>query len=107
MATANRIQGPDRYATSVACATSAVNDGWLDYDMIGVATGSTFADALGGGAACGYAGSPIVLTSSTGVPSAVSTLFNGNRYGFGSLELYGGTSAVSAASYNAIRGYLR
>lgn len=105
--TAARISGADRYATSVACAQAGVSDGWLDFDMIGVATGASFADALGGGAACGYAGSPIVLTSATGVPGAISTLLNGNQYGFGSMEVYGGTGAISSASYNSIKALLK
>ncbi|MGB4593379.1 MAG: cell wall-binding repeat-containing protein [Coriobacteriia bacterium] len=105
--TAARISGADRYATSVACAQVGVNDGWLDFDMIGVATGGSFADALGGGAACGYAGGPIVLTSTTGVPTAISTFFNGNQYGFGSMEVYGGTGAISSASYDSIKALLK
>lgn len=104
---ATRISGADRYATSVECAKVGVADGWLDYDMIGIATGGSFADALGGGAACGYVGSPIVLTSTTGVPGAISGLLDGNQYGFGSMEVYGGTGAISQPSYVAITGLLK
>ncbi|MHB1341265.1 MAG: cell wall-binding repeat-containing protein, partial [Coriobacteriia bacterium] len=102
-----RLSGADRYATSVACARNGVEGGWLDYDMIGVATGGSFADALGGGAACGYAGSPLVLTSTTGMPNAITSFFNGNQYGFGSMEVYGGTGAISSASYNSLKGLLK
>ncbi|GAB4284454.1 MAG: hypothetical protein Kow0067_06350 [Coriobacteriia bacterium] len=102
-----RWWGNDRYATAVACAEAGVAAGWLDLDMIGIATGLSYADALAGGAACGYFGSPLVLTAPTTVPSAVSAYFTRNDYRFGSLDVFGGTAAVSEAVKNNLGGRLK
>lgn len=101
-----RWGGANRYETSVLCAKEAVQRGWLDLDTIGVATGLNFPDALGGGSACGYYGSPIVLTAPTYVPGAVDTFFTQRRLQFGGMEAWGGTNAVSAATFTKLKAYM-
>ena len=103
---AERWDGADRYATAVECATRGVSRGWLDYDAIGVATGTNFPDALGGGAACGHYGSPLVLTAPTYVPTSVDIFFTQRRYDFGGMTVFGGTAAVSDPVFTQVSGYL-
>jgi putative cell wall-binding protein len=101
-----RWYGANRYETAAYCAWKGWDKGWLDWDAIGVATGTNFPDALSGGAASGYYGSPIVLTAPTAVPSAVHSFFTAHRYDFGGMDVYGGTGAVNAATFNQLQGYL-
>jgi putative cell wall-binding protein len=101
-----RWGGANRYETAIICARNAVDRGWLDYDTIGVATGLNFPDALGGGAACGYYGSPVVLTPTTFVSASVDTFFTQRRYDFGGMEVYGDVNAVSAPVFTKLTAYL-
>lgn len=101
-----RWDGDTRYETALYCAWEGVSEGWLDWDSVGVATGQNFPDALGGGAACGAYGSPIVLTPSASVSADVDSFMTDMRYDFGGMEVYGGTSAVSNAVFAEFAGYL-
>ena len=101
-----RWDGDDRYETAARCASEGVARGWLDYDTIGVATGTNFPDALGGGAACGSYGSPLVLTAPTYVPAALDTFFCERMYDFGGMAVLGGTGAVSDDTFTDLQGYL-
>lgn len=102
----SRWDGDTRYATARACAMSGVRMGWLDWDTVGVATGQNFPDALGGGAACGAYGSPILLTPSTYIPAEVDSFMHAWRFEFGGMEVYGGTSAISAGVFEDFGNYL-
>lgn len=67
-----RLAGDDRYATSRAVVDYAFDSAEVVY----VATGRNFPDALGSGAAAGYGDGPVVLVdgSTSAVPSATRTL---------------------------------
>jgi len=101
-----RWSGSDRYATAITCAEAGVARGWLDYDRVGVATGLNFPDALGGGAASGYQGSPILLTAPSSIPEALDDLLGTNRYGIGGIEVYGGEAVVSPYVFGRLDDYL-
>jgi putative cell wall-binding protein/predicted small secreted protein len=101
-----RWSGSDRYATAITCAEAGVARGWLDYDRVGVATGLNFPDALGGGAASGYQGSPILLTAPSSIPEALDDLLGTNRYGIGGMEVYGGEAVVSPYVFGRLDDYL-
>lgn len=101
-----RWYGSDRYATAIVCAEQGVARGWLDYDRIGVATGMDFPDALGGGAASGYQGSPILLTAPTSVPESLDDFLGTNRYGVGGIEVYGGDAVVNPYVFGRLDDYL-
>ncbi len=64
-----RLAGADRYATSVAVSKTFFNRPVSSY----LATGMNFPDALSAGPVAGRAGSPLLLTGSTSVPSIVGT----------------------------------
>jgi putative cell wall-binding protein len=104
-----RWDGSDRYATAARLA----NEGampfrrWVDMDMLGVATGENFPDALGGGAVCGAYGSPLLLTSRTAVPAALSTFLSQREYTIGRVDIFGGQSVVGEAVRTSIAGKLK
>ncbi|MGV8895907.1 MAG: cell wall-binding repeat-containing protein [Rhodoglobus sp.] len=62
----SRLAGGDRYSTAVS-----VNGMWADSDVAIIATGSGFADALGGGTLAGALGVPLFLSPSNCVPQSV------------------------------------
>jgi putative cell wall-binding protein len=61
----HRVAGTDRYGTAAALAQT----GWpTTTGVVFVASGDTFADALGSGAAAAVNGAPILLTNACGLP---------------------------------------
>lgn len=64
----DRLAGPDRFATSAAVSRATV----ADTDVVYLATGMAFPDALGAAPAAGRAGAPLLLVHPTCVPAAVA-----------------------------------
>jgi putative cell wall-binding protein len=101
-----RIAGPDRYATSRALADYATSAGILGRGDLGVATGSTFPDALSGGVLMAQLGGPMVLADTQ------TSAFDGWLVGVGDectrVDVFGSDAAVPAplASHvlTALRG---
>ncbi|MDZ4167595.1 MAG: cell wall-binding repeat-containing protein, partial [Coriobacteriia bacterium] len=73
-----RLNGIDRYATAAAVAQMHVDLGLAGYGLVGIATGTDFADALGGGAAVGTSGGVLLLTRADALPSATRAALEGN-----------------------------
>jgi len=59
---AKRLAGPNRFTTAIAVSEMAIQRGWLSDTAVGVA--ATLPDALTGGAATGYRGGSLLLTTS-------------------------------------------
>ncbi len=87
-----RWSGADRYATAAAVSAAAFPGG---ADVVFVATGANFPDALAGGPAGGALGGPILLTGKDSVPAA--TLAEIVRLGPQRIVILGGSAAVSEA----------
>ncbi|NIA24092.1 MAG: hypothetical protein GWP04_00830 [Gammaproteobacteria bacterium] len=87
-----RLAGGDRYATGAAISASFFDPG---VSVVYVATAASFPDALAGGAAAAFDGSPVLLVSPTSVPSATATEIV--RLAPGRVVVLGGTGAVSEA----------
>lgn len=102
-----RWYGNDRYATAAQIARNAYYLRALDFDMIGIATGENFPDALGGGAACGYYGSPLLLTRNTAVPAGLTDFLTTHEYRIGRGDVFGGPDVVSDATRSGIRARLK
>ena len=102
-----RIAGADRYETAVEVVEHALYNRWIDTDTLGVATGLNFPDALGGGAALGYYGSPVILTRPTSVPAPVTAFLAERPYSVGRLNLFGDANAISDAVKNALASQLK
>ncbi|MGA9275749.1 cell wall-binding repeat-containing protein, partial [Ilumatobacter sp.] len=67
-ATIERWAGANRYATSVRISQEAFPDG---ADVVFLATGTNFADALAAGPAAGSLDAPVLLTATNQLPSVV------------------------------------
>lgn len=94
---ADRLAGADRYETSAAVAgTFPVGTGTAY-----VATGTTFPDALAGGAAAARQGAPVLLTRPTALPASARTQLS--RLAPGRIVILGGTGAVSAGVETELR----
>lgn len=91
-----RISGADRYATSLAVAAHGESLG-LRWSGLGVAAGTTFPDALAGGAAQGRLGSLLVLTPPHAIDEGVESAIRARRAQIGKVRVYGGPGAVSDA----------
>ena len=68
LAPAERVAGEDRYETAVALTQQYAEDG----DMLYVASGATFPDALAGGSLTGSTGAPLLLSRSDVLPNATA-----------------------------------
>lgn len=102
-----RWAGATRYETAVEVVEHGLENRWIDLDTLGVATGANFPDALGGGAAMGWYGSPIVITQPTTVPATLSTFLTDHEYDVGRIDVFGGPDVVSDGVKNAIASKLR
>ncbi|MCL4079210.1 cell wall-binding repeat-containing protein [Coriobacteriia bacterium Es71-Z0120] len=101
-----RMAGADRYATAVAVADKAVENGWLTWTVVGVATGKNFPDALTGGVASGAKEGVLLLTEPTMLSPDTKTAIESHTSEILKLTVFGGPGAVSAAVSNAIADLL-
>jgi len=95
--------GADRYATAIDVVENGVAARWIDLDTVGVATGLNFPDALGGGAALGHYGSPVLLVRDP-MPASVTGWIDENGLAIGRLEIFGGPDVVSTGIENSLKG---
>ena len=102
-----RWWGNNRYETATAVATKGLEYRWVDLDTIGVAIGTNFPDALGGGSALGYYGSPVILTSGTALSGATGVFLDAHAYEVGRVDVFGSTDVFSDAVKNAIAAKVR
>lgn len=91
-----RVQGADRYATSVEASKRAFSNA----DTVVIATGENWPDALGGSALAGTVKGPLLLTPTANLPSAVAAEIT--RLGASKAYVLGGAGAVSPAVENAL-----
>lgn len=92
-AATTRLSGPDRYATSVAISRANFDP---TREWVVVASGETFADALGAGPFASLLRAPLVLVPRTGtLPAATATELD--RLKTRKIVVIGGTAAVSAS----------
>ncbi len=85
------VAGADRYATSVAVATTF----FAAPVTVGIASGRAFADALSGGADIASAGGPLLLTDPVSLSPAVAAYLTADKSALTSVVIYGGPSAVA------------
>lgn len=102
-----RWAGTNRYETATAVAQKGLDNRWIDLDTVGIATGENFPDALGAGAALGYYGSPLLLTGGAALAPATATFLDAHQYQIGRVNAFGGTSVVSAATYDAVNAKIK
>jgi hypothetical protein len=103
-----RIDGADRYATSVAVWREAVAAG-MDGAHVWLATGLTFPDALSAGPTVAAHGHSLLLVHGTDLSRSPATqaLLRAEAGRLESLRLLGGTAAISTAVARAITSEVR
>jgi ell wall binding domain 2 (CWB2) len=100
---AGRFAGPDRYATAAAIAEGIFTDaaGALVGDGAGLATGQAFPDGLSASATLALSAKPLLLTRTQPLSNPTATFLT-NHAGEGDfLDVFGGTTTVSAAAVTA------
>lgn len=102
----DRIAGGSRYDTAAEIAQFAVDDGLCTWDLVGIASGAKFPDALAGGVAAGANGGVMMLTLPTALPTETETKLSDNADFVMECDVYGGTGAVSEAVRLAIKSAL-
>ncbi len=94
VSTVSRVSGQNRYDTAVAVSKA----GFKQASTVYLASGSTFPDALGGGAAAAQLDAPMLLTEPGKLPAKVAAEIK--RLGAKKVIIVGGTGAVSAGVAN-------
>ena len=95
-----RWAGADRFATAATVSRTSFAPG---VPVAYISTGSTFPDALSGGAIAGRSGGPILLVKKTALPGTTATELA--RLKPGKIVILGGTGAVSSVVADALRRY--
>ncbi|GAC1477105.1 MAG: hypothetical protein NVS1B12_11750 [Acidimicrobiales bacterium] len=96
------IVGSDRYDTAVRTAQAFFSTP----AVVGVASGQSFPDALGGGVHAAAHHAPLLLVAPDQVPAPVQSYLASIRAGAPSAFVYGGPSAVSDATVAAVTAAL-
>jgi hypothetical protein len=97
-----RLAGGTRYETAARIAAwSAAGEG-LAWGSVGMATGTSFADALGGGPAMGALGGVMMLTAPTSLPADTQAALAANKTLVTSVRFFGGTGAISNGVRTAV-----
>lgn len=105
-ANVDRLSGADRYKTAVAIATYGVNSAGLGWDMVGIATGENFPDALAGGVLQGKDGSVMLLTPSASLNADAAAALSAHKGDISEVRYFGSTSALSTSVRNAVAALL-
>lgn len=101
-----RIGGADRYATAAMVAAFGVDDG-LNWNGVGVTTGSNFPDALAAGSMLGEFNTVMLLTPADALhPSAANVLIE-NAEEIDTVYIVGGTGSVTAAVEETVKGIIQ
>ncbi|MDZ4167183.1 MAG: cell wall-binding repeat-containing protein [Coriobacteriia bacterium] len=100
----DRIWGANRFATAVAFAERAQIEAWLDLTYVGVA--QTIVDALSGGASAGGLNGPMLLTNRDSLPAETRDALVAHTWDIEQAYVFGGTSVVTPATFNAIQAAL-
>lgn len=94
-----RIAGSNRYTTATTISAQAYPDG---ADVVFIANGQNYPDALSAGPAAAFSGGPLLLVSPTAVPTEVFQEIE--RLDPSHIVVVGGTPSVSAAAYAELEG---
>ena len=95
-----RVWGHDRYATAAAVSKLSHPTG---ADVVYLATGRGFPDALAGAPAAGHRNGPLLLTDPTALPG--STLAEISRLSPSSIVVVGGGTSVSRTVVDQLKSY--
>jgi lactocepin len=105
--TVDRVAGPDRYATAVGIVEYGEVRGWGSVDFVGIATGTGFADALGGGPVCGAGGGLLLLTPRDRLASSTRDLLYARDGAVQEIVVFGGAAAVGDAVFEELQSLIQ
>lgn len=94
-----RVAGANRYATAAAIA----NTYRVGQDIVFVARGDEFPDALAASALAGHKGAPMLLVGTNDIPGSAAQQLE--RLNPSSIVVLGGTTAISDTVETQLRGY--
>ncbi|MEL7668630.1 MAG: cell wall-binding repeat-containing protein, partial [Actinomycetota bacterium] len=103
---AQRLGGLNRYDTAALVAQLGVDHG-MHWDGVGLATGTSFPDALSGGAMLGHEDSVMLLTRPDILSSEARAKLVANKRSVRALHIFGGMGAVSLSVESAARTALQ
>jgi hypothetical protein len=92
-----RVAGATRYQTAALFAAFALDQAWSFDSYVGVATGSDFPDALGGGVVAGANGGTLVLTGPTVLPAETRAFLEESGHAGTPVRVFGGIAVISDA----------
>ena len=95
-----RIAGANRYETAVLVSQKSFT---TPQDVVFVASGESYADALGAGPAAAASGAPILLVPKSSLPTVVAGELK--RLAPKAIAVIGGAGAISDANLKAIAAY--
>ena len=95
----SRLAGDDRYATAAAIGSEW--DESFDADVVFVATGENYPDALSAAAAAAYMGAPVLLTKKSSLPSVVKSRLNALHPD--TIIVLGSTASISSSVFNDLK----
>ena len=104
----NSLAAHERARTELAAKMadySAANG--LRWDGVGIATGTSFPDALSGGVMLGSKGSVMLLTSPTSLSAAAESRLVANGSGIATVHFIGGAGAVSKSVRTRVANVLQ
>ncbi len=93
----DRVEGEDRYATAVE-----LSQAYDTADVVYIATGQTYPDALSAGPAAAHEGAPLLLVRQNEIPAAVAAELG--RLDAERIVVVGGEPSVSAAVFDQLEG---
>ncbi len=93
----SRLAGANRYETAAVIATRGLDFWWGDAGYVGIATGTNFPDALGGGAVCGSHHGVMLLTDPKSLSAPAASFIAANASAIKRTEVFGAPVAVSEA----------
>lgn len=94
-----RLSGADRFATAAAISARYPKG----VDVVYVATGRNYPDALGAAAAAAYLGGPLLLVEQGSIPSSIASELA--RLDPKLIVAVGGTGAISAGVFDQLKQY--
>lgn len=97
----DRVAGANRFETAAKISQAAYPDG---ADVVYVANGDVFPDALSAGPAAAFEGGPLLLVRSTSLPAEISAEIT--RLDPSRIVVVGGIPSVNAAVYTELSGFV-
>jgi putative cell wall-binding protein len=101
-----RVGGADRYETAKLVAEHAVDNYYMHWDGIALATGMNYPDALAGGVLQGLDGGVMLLTPGEVLSGYTRTAFEENVTLIHEVRYLGGTGAISQAVRDEVAAIL-